>query len=357
MEKKLAITIERTRPSRRTLVLVLPDRLKSLNPVAMNSIQQIYNHREVITDMLDKTVTALEMKNGTRAFPRLEVIFEKRPAVSGSVTKLLKNGANSDEYRLIASVHSPDTFSFEGDISDLSISHLVTVSFSEQAPKGWGPPNGFGSAHVTIGINRLIYLIVDIMLDITMYYARPEIAGFFKADLDGKRRLSIAKAQYARKLGLSPKYYGDLLPGDLGYISFASLVRAGQDFADTECDHYLRIWKDFIGTISASAVDGRPTPIISVDPRVVAATIKATHHRGPQISERRLRTAIARLPPGAYYFVMAERKPSLTAHRRTLLALFGRTRWRSNLWAVVPLPKYKMFIKKYHYLTFLPFNV
>lgn len=358
---------DKSQGTRRALILVQPNRDHRKAENLEKEINRVYTYRTQMVNLLNETLSRLEKINDRR-FLKLNLDLRKMPAANISLHEVLDEMHDQSEYRVLLSLselmaNARDQRSLE----EFGISHLVTLSCDKRT-LGWEPGAGIVSANVNIEPQSLPLLIVDVMLDIAMFYSLPELVENYGATPATRKSLSRKKAEYALRHGFS-SFYGPITDG-VEYFSFASYVRRGQNFSDHDCENYEAAWQRFIAEegLTREAGASIEIPDVSTSEELidvergqlerVVGDIISRHSRGKQISASALRRKLSALPSGhVYMLVLAAKKPHIRRQRQRILAIMRRRRWRSNMWIIVPYEERAKFVREHPFLTFFRFSV
>jgi hypothetical protein len=233
----------------------------------------------------------------------------------------------------------------------LGISHLIAIQLGRR-DLGWSHRNGISSVMVETTVDKLAYLIHDIILDIVMFHSWAILTERYGASIEGRIEISRKKGLFAQERGLT-SYYGPIQSPQIEYFCFASHCRQGGVFS---YEAYEELWKDFIQSELLEPYDGPAYDGAMTIDRLVELIVR-NHRQGGQISKDKLRRQLAQLPPGTYLLLMTRKKPYRIKVRLAIAREFGRKSWRQSLWKIVSFKDYKNYMRAYPFVSFFKFTV
>ena len=340
---------EKAHSTRRILLLQPHPSFAINNQSRQQELKFVYGSRRRIQDEFNRTRQQIELI-ADKYIPVIKLDV-RRKTVVGKVqgNEILLTLDRSGEYRGYSSfVSSGNTLADHGNVSfgDVPLSHFVTFSCNT-SESGWYQSGSAGSAHVCLELEKVPFLIADILLDIAMFHSWESLRERFGNEPGLGQEFSAKKVALAQRLGLE-SFYGPL-QGDVGYVSFASLIRRGPRFSKDDCEAYEGLWKQAVEEVSLEAPVREPEEIVD------ALIAKAT--RGGQISRRKLLSRIEALGPGRYVLVLAARRPRRKKQITQVNNLLRRSRWRMNSWVVLPYEELEKVLRFESFLHFVRFVV
>lgn len=311
----------------------------------------LYHARERLARHFQETLQKLEQKSNL-TFPRVSMDLRRKVVSGAQVFEVIPEMNNPNECRAFGNFDNMGAAKNElmsVDLNLYKISHLVCFS-NDSSPKGWNASGKVASAHVNTSPEKIGLLIVDIMLDIAMFYAIPLIYSSFGKTLDDRHRFSKIKADFARRRGLS-SYYGPINES-LTYFSLASAVRTGEEFSSSQCKDYLKLWDQLFSECALDRLEALKVGIDDIVNQIVSG-----HRRGGQISPQKLKKHLEGLHPGRYILVMATSRPKKKVALTRVLHIFGREKWRTNSWKIFPYSKATELHRYFPYISLYRFDI
>jgi hypothetical protein len=233
------------------------------------------------------------------------------------------------------------------------ISHLLGLSFSN-------PEGDLASSHSQFDqifycsereniSEKLLNVIHDIALDIYFFHYFILRSDCIALDNTELKEFSREKLRFATTNQLS---YSDPSISGYGnsYFCFASSCRDTSNYFNYE--KYYKIWCSFENQFRYKY----QSSVLSVN--YLQDFILNLVRFGGQISRRNLQKSLQRLQSNNYIFVIAFSRPKNIDKRRTVAALFGKTKWKQNMWCIISnsgdnIIRYESLLP---YIRFMYFN-
>ncbi|MBQ9361170.1 MAG: hypothetical protein IJT96_09070 [Lachnospiraceae bacterium] len=185
--------------------------------------------------------------------------------------------------------------------------------------------NGENSFNAKIFISdskRISQIVIDILLDIQMYYILAMDSLF--SDFERNRKFSRQKAEYVKEKGLE-SYLGEVETAE--YVSFASFCRI-----DDEIDYnkYINLCKDFMSWVMYR----NKTQKVIITPDTIDIIVRV-HPQGGQISIKKIWRLLMGLDSGNYLIIKTESKPRYKRAAKEIASRFGMKKWKNGKLKVV----------------------
>lgn len=232
------------------------------------------------------------------------------------------------------------------NIIERNFSHAVKVSLGNDGNRNnWVSAEEEFSAKVFPN-NRieLVHLIEDIALDIQMFY----YYGYENLilEIEDKRNFSKSKVDFIMSKGML-SYLGKIEGAD--YISFASFCRntASQN---VNFKMYIQLWEKFVTFLDVNSL----STYFSEDN---IEDICKMYPKGGQLSVKRIKKLLEKLPSGKYILVRTERKPKDYRQRRFIENRFGMEKhWKTGKIKIVAFKQRFLFKRMEPYVSIFEFD-
>lgn len=287
-----------------------------------------------------------------RAFyPPIEIRVERHPFMDGSLEKAVEK-FGGPMVRIVIDP-APGEMGNSADIELQSRSHLVRLRGDMEEQIGWFNATPPFSVKVVSQSELLRAAIIDVALDIMLFYSFPPAGDAYATTTDERKAFSRAKAEFALEQGFE-SFYGPMWDHNVGYFSLAAAVRSSDKWTGNDAKRLVTVWRQFLETkIYPGATRYDSDWDYSSD---IAGYILRAHHRGGQISQRRLRREIERLSPGPYTLVMYSRRPKKQKKLRQLQWIFEKRKLRMNTWFIREHKECVSLADYQPYITFFQFT-
>jgi hypothetical protein len=347
-------------------------------PTSINQeIQEIFYEikgsiRSLNNDIKKSINTYEEMQNLYSPSRRGYVQFKHSYSVSDND----KGDFDDDElnnYRALVNFSSHDIMFEKFFGNENGITHVIYIcSDKNNLTNNDALLSGFNQI-VQCKISREVVfnILHDIALDI--YFFRAFFQDVLRSinDLELINRLrdfSTSKVDFARQVSLN--FYGILAAEFFGtnpklsYFCFASSVRLDIASSDLNFQNYYNIWiefqKIFYHEISLSRMDTKEEVV-----QFIANFIFDIKKFGGQISPVRLKrnltdfleSSTSDSGSNSLIFVVVNKRPRSIKDREYVASLFGRRKWRRNLWIIVNDIEIPYFSVLFPYVRLIKINI
>lgn len=191
--------------------------------------------------------------------------------------------------------------------------------------------------------DSFVYLIVDVMFDIQMFY-------FYNLDkkfdtVEKKRLFSTLKVDFCKELTIGSRF--NRSNEFTKYCSFAFFCRDSSN--KFNYNKYLDMWSDFVAEINADRPFSKSEDI--------AREIIKSHAFGAQLSYRKLKNLLRKCRVGeTYELVRIYKKPKSKHMKKRVGALFGKKKIRVGLFKIIPRRLKYQYIKYGNYIDVFEFT-
>ena len=209
--------------------------------------------------------------------------------------------------RILVNFEDFDNNELNKQFLDSKITHLIEISLINHVV---GDLNSLDGASTTIyvdSIQKVISIIEDVMLDISMYYSFLDSADYF--DVSFRKKFSFSKVMSVKQQQLISNQWSSEL--NKGYVAIAGFFRTHNGFNFLG---YVEFWKKIVEEID----------IKSSLPQTVDIESQLKRHKDyGELPKKRILKLLEGLPDGEYYLARIFKCPKRKKKMKILMAIFG----------------------------------
>jgi hypothetical protein len=312
--------------TRSVCCIISPENDSNLNDI-------IFSLRtDAINSALKKANNSLKNELKTPELPKMVVsnfnVF--------SETEIIEN-KNSNNVRFV--VHDYHSTPIGKDLC-VTNSHVVEISTSNKntATKSFFDYQFYNKN------DAFIYIIVDVMLDIQMFYYHS--LGKIFDTTSQKRNFSKLKVQFCKDFVIGNRFkYSSIFEQ---YCSFAFFCRNDDDSFDY--NKYINMWNDFVKSLSQTS--------FNIDISKLANDIIKKHPYGAQLSYRKIKQMLSQCENGkTYELIHVYKKPKSKKTKKTISVLLGKKNLKIGFIKIVPKNQKYQYIKQKNYVDIFEFTI